>query len=181
MTLTTGACTSSSLLSSRAKRGICSSVFSPQPSAKSCHAGFRPLDQCYLLCPRPGFDLLLSGNRIAYVPERFVIHQPVDAVTLRESLDLAAFVFQCSAENVIRNSGVQIQRPARHDVHVIAPVSSQLQIPRFARDDNKKTPELPMNSCLRSRFRKNQQSWKTLSTMSATARHGSRGCVRHRP
>ncbi len=47
-------------------------------------------------------------------------------------------MLQGAAVNVVSYARVSVQRSARHDVREIVPLSSQLQIPRFARDDNKK-------------------------------------------
>ncbi len=94
------------------------------------------------------------------------------SVLLREALDFAALVFQSAPVDVVCDSGIQSQRPARHDVNVITSFThffhfvipsplepretrrrgrgicslapwtvhchSLLQIPRCARDDNKK-------------------------------------------
>src|SRR5713101_661398 len=107
----TGASFSATLLglSSRAKRGTCSSVFSPQPSAKSCHAGFADFDQRRPLRARPRFDLLLAGDRVPNVPESLVIHQPINVVLLRESLKFSALMLQCTLTDIVRHTRINVQ------------------------------------------------------------------------
>jgi hypothetical protein len=40
----------------------------------------------------PGLDLLLAGNGVSDLMKRFVVHEPIDVVSLGEAVDFTAFV-----------------------------------------------------------------------------------------
>lgn len=89
-------------------------------------------NQRQTLRTRPRLNLLLAGNCVSYLMKCFVVHQPVDVVALRETINFSGFVLQRAAIKAIRDSRVEIQRPTGNDVNVISSLL-QLQIPRLLR------------------------------------------------
>ena len=63
--------------------------------------------------------------------EYLVVDEAIDLVSLREAVDFTTFVLQGPPIDAIRNSCVEVQRSARHDVYVISS-GLQLQIPLCA-------------------------------------------------
>lgn len=58
----------------------------------------------------------------------FVVNKAVDVVSFREAVNFSTFVLQGAPIGAIRDSCVQVQRAAGHDVNVIAS-GFQIQIP----------------------------------------------------
>ena len=50
------------------------------------------LDQRHPSCPIPTFDFLLAIDRVSHIPKRLVVHKSMNAIPLREPLNLAALV-----------------------------------------------------------------------------------------
>ena len=84
---------------------------------------------------RACFDLLFSCDRAVDIAKGLVINETVDIVSFCEDVHSSAFMFQGSTQDVVGHSRVQVQRPAGHNVDVVASLTVQLQIPRFAGDD----------------------------------------------